>query len=480
MIDNVSDPDKLLQVRIRRFYLSVLGYTLTISVLWVAKAADLVLISNQQFLAAVVVYVIIEIGFYSLIRSGFSLRFKDPSLTIPQIVVALTWISYLMVFSYKISGGVMAAYYFVILFGVFQLTLTQFLLVSFITLMEFGGVILWHVQASTPNYNLKGELILWFILAGGMLWLSFVGDYIRKLREKLKTSKIKLEENHREILLQKEELDSANRKIQRSLRDLKKAQEDLIQNEKIAVTAKLVAGVAHEVNTPLGAAIMAASFLDEKTRQYTENCLQGKADQADWAAYLSKAADSSRIILENLNQAAELISSFKRLALEQPNEKPRFFNLRKNLERTIALLRAEYQQGGHTVTLDCSEQISIYSYPDAFTQIITILVRNSLVHGFENLAGREIHIQAEIVRGYLKLVYTDNGSGMDQTTLKKMFDLFFTTKKKQGRSGLGLPILNNLIHQKLEGRLECSSIKDQGVAFCIQIPLQGEWNNIIN
>jgi signal transduction histidine kinase len=238
----------------------------------------------------------------------------------------------------------------------------------------------------------------------------------------------------------------------------------------MAALGNLVAGVAHEINTPLGVGITAASFLNEKTEEYIGKYKNGGLKRSDLEKYTGIASESSAMILTNLNRAADLVKSFKQVAVDQSTDERRKFNLKEYLDKLLFSLEPNFKKTKHTVTLNCPEDLVISSYPGVFSQIITNLIMNSMVHGFKEVNDGKIKIDIYKEENLIALCYTDNGMGMDTETLEKVFDPFFTTNRSSGGTGLGMHILYNLVTQSLGGQMECTSTPDKGVVFLIRIP----------
>lgn len=259
--------------------------------------------------------------------------------------------------------------------------------------------------------------------------------------------------------------------LQESLENLKSAQTQLVQSEKMAALGGLVAGVAHEINTPLGVGITAASFLNDKTTKCANLYVSGNLKRSDLEKYIENATESSTMILTNLNRAAELVRSFKQVAADQTNEERRSFNLRKTIEEILFALRPKFKRTNHTITVHCPDELILDNYPGVFSQIVTNLVMNSLIHGFENMESGEIEFNIWVEDDTLVFSYNDNGKGMDAKTLEKSFDPFFTTNRSHGGTGLGMHILYNLVTQTLRGQIEYTSAPGKGVLFLFRIPI---------
>ena len=269
------------------------------------------------------------------------------------------------------------------------------------------------------------------------------------------------------------QLSTANQHLQQSLENLNKAQAQLVQSKKMAALGGLVAGIAHEINTPAGVGITAASHLQAQVEKYQQRYFSGTLTRSDFETFLTIARESSDIVVHNLQRAADLIRSFKQVAVDQSSGEQRLFNLKKYLEEILLSLRPRLKRTGHQVTINCPDDLELYSHPGAFSQIITNFIINSLLHGFENKPAGEIIIDAQHTNDNLVLRYSDNGKGIAEEELKKIFDPFFTTKRGQGGSGLGMHIVHNLVTQLLKGQIHCDSTPGAGVNFTISLPPLG-------
>ena len=271
--------------------------------------------------------------------------------------------------------------------------------------------------------------------------------------------------------LRTQDLSRSNEELKLTLESLQQAQKHLVESEKMAALGGLVAGVAHEINTPVGVGVTAASTLEDETRRLTALYRQGQMKKTDLEQYVAVAEQSSRMILNNLGRAAELINSFKQVAVDQSSESRRRFKVRAYLEDILTSLRPALKKTGVSYAIDCAEEIEIDSYPGMFSQIITNLVMNSLTHAHDERPGGAIRIVVRKPDDRLELEFSDDGKGMSPDVLAKIFDPFFTTKRGVGGSGLGLHTVYNLITQTLKGSIGCRSQPGQGTTFAIQWPL---------
>lgn len=267
-------------------------------------------------------------------------------------------------------------------------------------------------------------------------------------------------------------LRETNQILQESLGKLKRTQEHLVQSGKMAALGELVSGVAHEINTPVGIGVTATSYLEMKTKEFASRLASENMRHPELEKYLNSVSEASASILTNLNRAADLVKSFKQVAVDQTSEERRRFKLKDYIDKVLLSLHPKYKRTRHTITVSCPEDLEIFSYPGAFSQIITNLVMNSLIHGFEGVEKGLISIDVSVEEDKLLLRYSDNGRGMKEENIKKIFDPFFTTRRTQGGSGLGMHIVYNLVTQILAGQIKCSCTLEKNIIFTITIPIQ--------
>jgi len=260
--------------------------------------------------------------------------------------------------------------------------------------------------------------------------------------------------------------------LQQSLSKLKQTQDYLVQSEKMAALGALVAGVSHEINTPLGLGVTESTFLKEKA----EECLKAYQEESMTENYfkdfLDETISSTASIYRNLERTGKLINSFKQVAVDQTSEDLRVFKVKEYIDGIILSLTPKLKKTSHKISIDCPEKLKIKNYPGVFSQIITNLIINSLTHGFTKIKQGNITLIIESKKNTLWLIYRDNGIGMPPEEVKKVFDPFFTTKRGQGGTGLGMHIVFNLVAQKLQGKISCTSSPDNGVEFTLNFPVE--------
>lgn len=274
--------------------------------------------------------------------------------------------------------------------------------------------------------------------------------------------------------LERARLQAQNREYQQSLEEsldkLHRTQKEMIHSAKMAALGDLVAGVAHEVNTPIGVSVTAASFLAERTRQIRELYQNGEMKRSDLEKYLSLAEESSASVLSNLERAAELVQSFKKVAADQSSEEKRAFEMKNYLEQILVSLRPQFKRTPHRVHMDCPEGLMLDSYPGAIMQIMTNLIMNSLIHGFADGLPGEIFVSVESAGDNVVLAYRDTGVGMDQEQKERIYDPFYTTTRGSGGTGLGMNIVYNLVTQTLKGSILLETSPGQGAIFILTLP----------
>ncbi len=257
---------------------------------------------------------------------------------------------------------------------------------------------------------------------------------------------------------------------------LKQYQKQILESQKMASLGGLVAGVAHEINTPIGAALTTASTLEGRARKYADLHNSNQLKRTDLAKFFEIATNTSEIILVSLKQAATLIGSFKQVAVDQSNEIKRPFNVEKCISDVLMSLLPKYKQARHTIVLNSPKDLEIDNYPGVFSGIITNLIMNSVLHGFEVMEQGAITIDVSTNNDKLVIKYKDNGKGMDEETLTNIYEPFFTTKRGQGGSGLGMHLVYNQVTQILGGHITCTSEVNKGCEFLIHIPYEKREN----
>ena len=292
----------------------------------------------------------------------------------------------------------------------------------------------------------------------------------RKNELEQRQEKLMREIRQRQII--EADLREANGRLQSSLTALERAQSQLLESEKMASLGGLVAGITHDVSTPLGISITAASFLRDQMQTMNAALTERTLTQHQLQEFLAAGSDAMQLLENNLARASDLIGSFKQVAVDQTSESIREFNLKKYLQDVIQSLRPRWKNTQHQIELDCADNISIVAPAGAFAQIFTNLMVNSLLHGFESQAKGQIRIVVKALDdNQLEFTYSDNGKGLTAEQMEKLFDPFFTTKRQQGGSGLGAHIIRNLVIQTLHGSITANSEVGNGLTYRFVIPV---------
>ena len=265
--------------------------------------------------------------------------------------------------------------------------------------------------------------------------------------------------------------DSLEEEVSKRTEELRTALSQLLEREKMASLGSLVSGIAHEINTPLGIGVTTASYLEQINNENRLKLTTGKMSRDGLLQFMENLDESITILNTNLYRAAELIKSFKQIAVNQSCELQVKFNLSEYIQAVLISLKHAYKNKNYIFEVDCPTSLLLYSYPGTFSQILTNLIMNSITHGFKGRAAGTVRIQAEATAHSVRLTYSDNGQGIPAANLSRIYDPFFTTNREHGGSGLGLNIVYNLVTTQLGGTIHCTSYPDQGTTFVIEWPL---------
>lgn len=258
--------------------------------------------------------------------------------------------------------------------------------------------------------------------------------------------------------------------LELSFKELAKAQTELVESKKMASLGSLVAGISHEINTPVGVCITAASNLCELTHTLKTNFENEEVTKSNFVKYIDHAEQNANIIVTNLSRAANLIGSFKQVAVDQSSELFRTFYLKAYITAVLASLSPKFNRRNIEIIFFTDNDFEVHTSPSAISQVLTNLLMNSLIHGFDDNDSGEINITLSKINEVVVLTYQDSGKGISTEHLPKIYDPFFTTKLGQGGSGLGLNIVYNLVHQSLKGTIICTSEEERGALFTIEFP----------
>jgi len=255
------------------------------------------------------------------------------------------------------------------------------------------------------------------------------------------------------------------------LSELRRTQEELIQAEKMAALGSLVAGVAHEINTPLGNTLTATSHLADQGDLLAARLLENRMRRTDLEQFMGLVGETTILMLTNLERAVELIQSFKQIAVDQTSGERRQFDLKAYIDEILLSLRPRLRKTRHEVEVDCPKDIIVDGCPGALSQVLTNFVLNSLLHAYgEDDAGHLSITVRQPKPDWIELSYADDGAGIPAEIIGRIYDPFFTTRRGSGGSGLGLHIVYNLVTVSLGGHISVRSEPGGGTRFLVRFP----------
>jgi PAS domain S-box-containing protein len=281
-------------------------------------------------------------------------------------------------------------------------------------------------------------------------------------------------ENEIKVLNEKLEtrVEQRTAELSAALISLKKAQEELVHSEKLASLGQLVAGVAHELNTPLGNALITTSALGDATRAFESALKEGNIKRSTLDHFVKQSLEGTMLAERSLHRASDLVRSFKQVAVDQTSERRRDFDLAEAVNEVVDTLRPNLKGTHVQVQIDIAPGIRMESFPGPLGQVVINLVMNAVLHAFEGRTDGLVTIRAKLLKdGNMALECADNGCGIAPEHLSRIFDPFFTTRLGQGGSGLGLAIVHRLVTQVLGGQISVDSSGVEGSAFLLRLPL---------
>ncbi len=316
-------------------------------------------------------------------------------------------------------------------------------------------------------------------------FISILMYLILKERKLLKNNRRYIERKNKDILARSDELEQMvkvrtselaeanellnlkNTELQNTIDALHETRDLLLVAERYSTAGSMIAGISHEINTPLGNARTASSFLISKVNKFMDSYKNNTVTKQDFEKIISVIMESAKMIDINMIKASELISSFKNVTADQTHEHCRNFNVKQYIDEIFLSIKPRLRRTNHSILVECSENLYINSYPGMLSQIITNLAINSIIHGFENIERGVISISCFKKNSMFTLIYADNGCGMTPEVKEHVFDSFFTTKRGKGGTGLGMNIVYNIVVEELKGSIECESSPGNGVKFTI-------------
>lgn len=298
----------------------------------------------------------------------------------------------------------------------------------------------------------------------------------------------KKEDTHQQTLLQNsslakkvqartDALKESNQELLSTLEKLHQFQSQLVETEKMAALGDMVAGVAHEVNTPIGLGVTASTLMKDRLLEVKQAFEDKTLKSSQLKKFLIQGEENLGIIYRNLERAAKLISSFKQVAVDQSSADTRVFDVKELLEEVFITLKSKLNKSHVKLIIDCPEGLTIESKPGPINQILLNLILNSIIHGFEDRDEGSINLSVLYLSNQLHINYKDDGIGIKESLKTKIFEPFTTTKRGRGGSGLGLHLVFNLVTRALNGHIDFESNQGLGTTFDITFPVLLVQNN---
>lgn len=261
------------------------------------------------------------------------------------------------------------------------------------------------------------------------------------------------------------------RKLEETIIDLKETKQDLVAAQKMANLGELVSSLTHEINTPIGISITSASHLEDLTQKISKKFEDEEMTEKEFTSFINNTKELSHILSLNLNNTTKLVQSFRNIAVDQAIEEKREFNLKEYIDEILLSLKNKIKKEEITINVECSNSIQMNTYPGAVSQILINLINNSILHAFLNLIDKKISIIITEIGDKISIEYSDSGNGLTPEVASKIFDKYFTTKRGDGGTGLGLHIVEKIISETLNGQITIlEKSKEKGLGFLITIP----------
>lgn len=307
---------------------------------------------------------------------------------------------------------------------------------------------------------------------------------VAKKTSTLSSTLLRMEVQQKEMLTQQKQLTeennrrrktettlmNTNKDLKSSIHELSKAQDRLLEAEKMSSLGQLSAEVSHEINTPIGISITSTSYLSDIINKLNQDINDKKLSKRTIDLFIANAKQSVALLSNNLQRSAELITSFKQVAVDQTNDKVRIICVAKYLDEIIQSIHPKLKKTTHRIKVSCDPHIEIYTHPGAIAQIIINLLINSIIHGFNDINRGEMTIDISLENHQLIIDYRDSGIGLKPDELAQLFNAFYTTKGDKGGTGLGTHIIKNLVEDTLNGSIYAKSEIGQGLSYQITIP----------
>lgn len=359
-------------------------------------------------------------------------------------------------------------------------TRTQFIallvfIIAFLGFLVCSEVYQWHSQAK-PNTSFASFVNLSVIILATAFFSYILSADLHEALGKLSQSEAALlqvnEKLERRVAQRTVQLEDANAALKESLFDLERTQAELMQAEKLASLGAMVAGISHELNTPIGNALLSATSMEKLFDGIVQSIQSGTIKRSQLEDFASRGKEMAELVTRSNKRAADLIVSFKQVAIDQSSEQRRRFDLREVVDDNLAPFQPMLRQRGVKADNVIARGIDCDSFPGPLGQVIANLIQNALLHAFEDNRSGLVTIAAHVQADQVTLTVNDDGSGMAPAVQARIFDPFYTTKLGKGGSGLGLSISHRLVSSVLGGSITAASMVGQGTTFTLILPMR--------
>jgi len=388
-----------------------------------------------------------------------------------QFLLAPTYLAYLSLGTYDSAMMILPAGMIAIsvvvkpqvmaIFSILMLGATGFVAIATVQ----GTVGKPYFITEVHTYQMDVYVTLVIVFFSGLV-ATYVSSVLSTLLNRLAGYQSTLEQR---VDRRTRDLEKSNEELHLAMEKLDQARVELVRGEKLAGLGSLVAGVAHELNTPIGNTAMVASTLQDQAANFSKIITDGKLRKSDLKLMLDRMNEGTELLLRSTHRARDLVASFKQVAVDQTSDRRREFKLEEVVDDVLSTLRPSFS--GVNINSEVQPDILCDGYPGPLEQLLTNLIQNAIIHGIGQAKDGLVSIKCQNLEdGQMEIVVQDNGQGMMKETINKIFDPFFTTRLGMGGSGLGLTIVHNLATGMLGGKIAVESTKGIGSRFIVTLP----------